>query len=202
MGVDARGFPGGLLRLNPAFAYVKPPSSGPLSRAEYLTLAPNTHHFILLFLDAAIIFSLLYSFFPYIFFFFNCYLQSGHPSHYQSRVMLSMPLNHCSFSNSYFKKLSKLKKKKKKTANKTKKQWSYNSYQDLSQSLTISFFYLKTYFLNHLFYKHLIFNKKCPEHVFLKIIISIPFTSSLEIWTHTMVHYLPLRNNITTKSSV
>ena len=41
MGVDARGFPGGLLRLNPAFAYVEPPSSWPLPRAEYLTLAPN-----------------------------------------------------------------------------------------------------------------------------------------------------------------
>ena len=42
MGVDARGFPGGLLRLDPTFAYVEPPSSWPLSRAEYLTLAPNT----------------------------------------------------------------------------------------------------------------------------------------------------------------
>ena len=42
MGVDARGVPGGLLRLDPAFAYVEPPSSWPLSRAEYLTLAPNT----------------------------------------------------------------------------------------------------------------------------------------------------------------
>ena len=41
MGVDARGFPGGLLRLDPAFAYVKPPSSWPLPWAEYLTLAPN-----------------------------------------------------------------------------------------------------------------------------------------------------------------
>ena len=41
MGVDAWGFPGGLLRLDPAFAYVEPPSSWPLSRAEYLTLAPN-----------------------------------------------------------------------------------------------------------------------------------------------------------------
>ena len=37
MGVDVRGFPGGLLRLDPAFAYVEPPSSGPLPRAE---LAP------------------------------------------------------------------------------------------------------------------------------------------------------------------
>ena len=41
MGVDARGVSGGLLRLDPAFAYVEPPSSWPLSRAEYLTLAPN-----------------------------------------------------------------------------------------------------------------------------------------------------------------
>ena len=42
MGVDARGFPGGLLRLDPAFAYVEPPSSWPLPRAKCLTLAPNT----------------------------------------------------------------------------------------------------------------------------------------------------------------
>ena len=41
MGVDARGFPGGHLRLDPAFAYVEPPSSWPLPRAEYLTLAPS-----------------------------------------------------------------------------------------------------------------------------------------------------------------
>ena len=41
MGVDARGFPRGLLRLHPAFVYVEPPSSWPLPRAEYLTLAPN-----------------------------------------------------------------------------------------------------------------------------------------------------------------
>ena len=41
MGVDA-WVPGGLLRLNPAFEYVEPPSSWPLSRAAYLTLAPNT----------------------------------------------------------------------------------------------------------------------------------------------------------------
>jgi len=41
MGVDARGFPGGLLRRDPAFAYVEPPSSWPLPWAEYLTLAPN-----------------------------------------------------------------------------------------------------------------------------------------------------------------
>ena len=37
MGVDAQRFPGGLLRLDPAFAYVEPPSSW----AECLTLAPN-----------------------------------------------------------------------------------------------------------------------------------------------------------------
>ena len=42
MGVDARGFPGGLLRLDPAFAYVEPPSSWPLPWAEYLKLAPNS----------------------------------------------------------------------------------------------------------------------------------------------------------------
>ena len=42
MGVDARGFPGGLLRLDPAFAYVEPPSSWPLPWAECLTPAPNT----------------------------------------------------------------------------------------------------------------------------------------------------------------
>ena len=41
MGVDARGFPRGLLRLDPTFVYVEPPSSWPLSRAEYLTPAPN-----------------------------------------------------------------------------------------------------------------------------------------------------------------
>ena len=41
MGVDARGFPGWLLRLDPAFAYVEPPSSWPLPWAECLTLAPN-----------------------------------------------------------------------------------------------------------------------------------------------------------------
>lgn len=44
----------------------------------------------------------------------------------------------------------------------------YNSYQDLPQPLTISFFHIKTCFLNHLFYKHLIFNKKCPEHALKK----------------------------------
>ena len=42
MGVVARGFPGGLLRLNPTFAYVEPPSSWPLPWAECLTPAPNT----------------------------------------------------------------------------------------------------------------------------------------------------------------
>ena len=42
MGVDARRFLGGLLRLDPAFAYVEPPSSWPLPRAECLTPAPNT----------------------------------------------------------------------------------------------------------------------------------------------------------------
>ena len=41
MGVDARGFPGRLLRLDPTFAYVEPPSSLPLPWAECLTLAPN-----------------------------------------------------------------------------------------------------------------------------------------------------------------
>ena len=41
MGVDARGFPGGLLRLDPAFAYVEPPSSWPLPWVEYLTLVPS-----------------------------------------------------------------------------------------------------------------------------------------------------------------
>ena len=42
MGVDVQGFPGGLLRLDPAFAYVEPPSSWPLPWAECLTPAPNT----------------------------------------------------------------------------------------------------------------------------------------------------------------
>ena len=41
MGVDAREFPGRLLRLNPAFVYVEPPSSWPLPRAEVLPLAPR-----------------------------------------------------------------------------------------------------------------------------------------------------------------
>ena len=40
MGVDAWEFPGGLLRLDPTFAYVEPPSSWPLPRVEVLTLAP------------------------------------------------------------------------------------------------------------------------------------------------------------------
>ena len=43
LGVDAWRFPGGLLRLDPTFAYVEPPSSWPLPRAECLTLAPNSH---------------------------------------------------------------------------------------------------------------------------------------------------------------
>jgi len=43
MGVDARDFPGGLLGLDPTFAYVEPPSSWPLPWAECLTLAPNTY---------------------------------------------------------------------------------------------------------------------------------------------------------------
>ena len=42
MGVDARELPGGLLRLDPAFAYAEPPSSGPLSWVELLTLAPGS----------------------------------------------------------------------------------------------------------------------------------------------------------------
>ena len=41
MGVDARGFPGGLLRLDPTFSYIEPPSSWPLPWAECLMLAPN-----------------------------------------------------------------------------------------------------------------------------------------------------------------
>ena len=44
MGVDARGFPGGLLRLDPAFVYVEPPSfatggvphSGPQQTSDYV----------------------------------------------------------------------------------------------------------------------------------------------------------------------
>ena len=46
MGVDARGFPGGLLRLDPAFVYVKPPSSWPLPWAECLTPAPNNRQYV------------------------------------------------------------------------------------------------------------------------------------------------------------
>ena len=42
LGVDTREFPGGLLRLDPAFAYVEPPSSWPLPRVEVLTPAPAT----------------------------------------------------------------------------------------------------------------------------------------------------------------
>ena len=42
MGVDARGVPGGLLRLYPACAYVEPPSSWPVSQTEYLTLATGS----------------------------------------------------------------------------------------------------------------------------------------------------------------
>ena len=40
MGVDAREFPGGLLRLDPAFVYVEPSSSWPLPQAEVLPPAP------------------------------------------------------------------------------------------------------------------------------------------------------------------
>ena len=39
LGVDAREFPGGLLRLDPAFAYAEPPSSWPLPWVE---LAPRS----------------------------------------------------------------------------------------------------------------------------------------------------------------
>ena len=42
LGVYAREFPGGLLKLDPAFAYAEPPSSRPLSWAEFLTLAPGS----------------------------------------------------------------------------------------------------------------------------------------------------------------
>ena len=42
LGVDAREFPGRLLRLDPAFAYAEPPSSWPLSWVELLTLAPDS----------------------------------------------------------------------------------------------------------------------------------------------------------------
>ena len=39
--VDAREYPGGLLRLDPAFAYAEPPSSWPLSWVECLSPAPG-----------------------------------------------------------------------------------------------------------------------------------------------------------------
>ena len=42
LGVDAWEYPGGLLRLDPALAYVEPPSSWPLPRVEVLTPAPGT----------------------------------------------------------------------------------------------------------------------------------------------------------------
>ena len=66
MGVDARGFPGGLLRLDPTFAYVELPSSWPLPRVEYHMVLPTAqpekyqqgpdsvrtqHHPIILFLQ-------------------------------------------------------------------------------------------------------------------------------------------------------
>ena len=41
-GVDAREFPGGLLRLDPAFAYAEPPYSWPFPWTEFLTLAPSS----------------------------------------------------------------------------------------------------------------------------------------------------------------
>ena len=47
MGVDAQEFPGGLLRLDPVFVYVEPPSSWPLPRVEHLTLAPNISPFFI-----------------------------------------------------------------------------------------------------------------------------------------------------------
>ena len=42
LGVDAQEYPGGLLRLDPAFAYAEPPSSWPLSWVECLSPAPGT----------------------------------------------------------------------------------------------------------------------------------------------------------------
>src|SRR5574341_1693152 len=42
-GGDVREHPGGLLRLDPAFAYAEPPSSWPLSRVECL---PGSRHMI------------------------------------------------------------------------------------------------------------------------------------------------------------
>ena len=43
LGVDAREYPGGLLRLDPAFAYVEPPSSWLLPWAEVFTPAPGSN---------------------------------------------------------------------------------------------------------------------------------------------------------------
>ena len=51
MGVDVWKFPGGLLRLDPAFVYVEPPSSGPLSRTELLTLASDNLSHLMLYID-------------------------------------------------------------------------------------------------------------------------------------------------------
>src|SRR5574341_890565 len=42
-GGDAREYPGGLLRLDPAFVYAEPPSSLPLSREECL---PGSRHML------------------------------------------------------------------------------------------------------------------------------------------------------------
>ena len=50
LGVDAQEFPGGLLRLDPTFAYAEPPSSWPLPGAELLTLAPRRRLLILYFI--------------------------------------------------------------------------------------------------------------------------------------------------------
>ena len=41
-GVYAREFPGGLLKLDPAFAYAEPPSSCPLPWVEFFMLAPGS----------------------------------------------------------------------------------------------------------------------------------------------------------------
>jgi len=57
MGVDARGFPGELLRLDPAFVYVEPPSSWPLPWAECLTPALNITPFLLIHLPILLSFS-------------------------------------------------------------------------------------------------------------------------------------------------
>ena len=43
LGVDAQEYPGGLLRLDPAFAYAEPPSSWTLSWVECLSLAPRKY---------------------------------------------------------------------------------------------------------------------------------------------------------------